>query len=71
LEENLKYFSTSVGISSLAKLGFYKSGYSFSYNFAACSSLQDLGVFISQNLTSPARFCGALGAFSDKAQVYK
>ena len=28
----------------------------------ACSSLQDLGVYMSQNLTTPTRLCGAAGA---------
>lgn len=31
----------------------------------ACSSLQDLGVYIGRNLTTPTRICGALGILSD------
>ena len=27
----------------------------------ACSSLQDLGVYMGKNLTQPTRLCGALG----------
>lgn len=30
----------------------------------SCSSLQDLGVYLRQNLTDPTRFCGALGIIS-------
>jgi len=33
-------------------------------NCAACSSLQDLGVYIRQNLTSETRECGILGGLS-------
>ncbi len=51
----------------------------FSYNFSrtfkltifflpACSSLQDLGVYISRNLTESTRYCGFLGIISADAQ---
>merc|ERR1711934_662463 len=34
----------------------------------ACSTLQDLGVYVGQNLTSPVRYCGGLGFFSARAE---
>lgn len=35
---------------------------------AACSSLQDLGVYMSQNLTEPTRLCGAMGSISEELE---
>lgn len=35
----------------------------------SCSSLQDLGVYISRNLTSATRKCGALGFVSEQAEI--
>ncbi|TRY73604.1 hypothetical protein TCAL_08181 [Tigriopus californicus] len=36
---------------------------------AACSSLQDLGVYMSRNLTTPTRWCGVLGLFSPELEI--
>ena len=32
------------------------------------ATLQDLGVYVGQNLTSPVRYCGGLGFFSARAE---
>ena len=36
--------------------------------FSGALAAQDLGVYIGQNLTSPVRYCGGLGIFSERSE---